>query len=78
MIGGLSGLTLQPGQSDSVTVVFEPAANRKRLGNNFNFSGRHYDLNRTIRRRYNSIVPGALGEPLLGCEHVFWRRRLLY
>jgi Abnormal spindle-like microcephaly-assoc'd, ASPM-SPD-2-Hydin len=25
MIGGLSGLTLQPGQSDSVTVVFEPA-----------------------------------------------------
>jgi hypothetical protein len=24
-IGGLSGLTLQPGQSDSVTVVFEPA-----------------------------------------------------
>jgi Abnormal spindle-like microcephaly-assoc'd, ASPM-SPD-2-Hydin len=24
MIGGLSGLTLQPGQSDSVTVVFEP------------------------------------------------------
>jgi hypothetical protein len=27
LIGGLSGLTLQPGQSDSVTVVFEPAAN---------------------------------------------------
>ncbi len=26
MIGGLSGLTLQPGQSDSVTVVFKPAA----------------------------------------------------
>lgn len=25
MIGGLTGLTLQPGQSDSVTVVFEPA-----------------------------------------------------
>jgi hypothetical protein len=25
MIGGLSGLTLQPGQSDSVVVVFEPA-----------------------------------------------------
>ncbi|MGA8306309.1 MAG: choice-of-anchor D domain-containing protein [Candidatus Acidiferrales bacterium] len=25
MIGGLAGLTLQPGQSDSVTVVFEPA-----------------------------------------------------
>jgi len=25
MIGGLSGLTLQPGQSDSVTVVFKPA-----------------------------------------------------
>jgi hypothetical protein len=24
MIGGISGLTLQPGQSDSVTVVFEP------------------------------------------------------
>jgi fibronectin type 3 domain-containing protein len=26
MIGGLSGLTLQPGQSDVVTVVFKPAA----------------------------------------------------
>jgi hypothetical protein len=27
IIGGLSGLTLQPGQSDSVTVVFEPVSN---------------------------------------------------
>ena len=32
MIGGLSGLTLQPGQSDSVTVVFEPAANGSAAG----------------------------------------------
>ncbi len=32
MIGGLSGLTLQPGQSDSVTVVFEPAVNGSASG----------------------------------------------
>ena len=32
MIGGLAGLTLQPGQSDSVTVVFEPAVNGSATG----------------------------------------------
>jgi Abnormal spindle-like microcephaly-assoc'd, ASPM-SPD-2-Hydin len=32
LIGGLSGLTLQPGQSDPVTVVFEPAANGSAAG----------------------------------------------
>lgn len=32
MIGGLSGLTLQPGQSDSVTVVFKPTASGNASG----------------------------------------------
>src|SRR6202012_4488169 len=32
MIGGLSGVTLQPGQSDSGTVVFEPAVNGSASG----------------------------------------------
>jgi fibronectin type 3 domain-containing protein len=32
MIGGLSGLTLQPGQSDSVVVVFEPAVTGSAAG----------------------------------------------